>query len=45
MRGVMVVLRGRVEVANLAEENLMFPLLPLKVPLLVANGPGEEALR
>ena len=43
--GVMAVLRGRVDVANLAEENRMLPRLPLKVPLLVAKGPGEEPLR
>lgn len=47
--GVMVVLRGRVVVANLAEENLRLPRLPLKVALVplevVVKGPGEEPFR
>ena len=43
-----VFLRGLVDVAYLAEENLMLPRLPLNVPLEQTDerlGPGEEALR
>ena len=45
--GVMVVLRGLVEVAYFAEENLMFPRLPVNVvePTFTPKGPGEEPLR